>query len=85
MDLLQLLREALSMQVPAVLLHERMWGSLIGMFELNNLSLSVQSPLEEFFLAADALQGPEGQQVQAATQPLLDALDTEYDTCVEVR
>ena len=56
------------------------YGRLIGAFELNNLELVVESPVENYFLAIDA--APDGEEKRAAmrvTQPLLDALDTEYD------
>jgi len=62
-----------------------LWGSVIGMFELNNLSLEVQSPVETYFLAVDALEGGARNAATAVTQPLLDALDTDYDVCCVVR
>ena len=61
-----------------------MWGSLIGMFELNNLDLSVQSPIENLFLTIDEFDDPDGD-VKPRTQPLLDALDATYSICLEVR
>jgi hypothetical protein len=71
--------------VPSVLLHERLWGSLVGMFELNNLDLCVQSPVELFFLAVDEMDEPQKSATDAVTRPLLDALDTLYDVSVEVQ
>lgn len=56
------------------------YGALIGAFELNNLELVVESPVENYFLAVD--DAPEGEAKQAITritQPLLDALDKDYD------
>ena len=61
-----------------------MWGSIIGMFELNNLAVQVQSPIELFFLAVDDLPEERQEPVQAITQPWLDALDTDYDVCCTV-
>lgn len=54
------------------------------MFELNNLAVQVQSPIELFFLAVDDLPEERQEPVQAITQPWLDALDTDYDVCCTV-
>lgn len=70
--------------VPPSLVDERLWGSLVGMFELNNLDLSVQSPIENLFLAIDALPDEERDGILVTTQPLLDALDATYSVCLEV-
>lgn len=84
-DSLRLLKAALPSGVPKELLDERVWGSVIGMFELNNLALQVQSPLELYFLACDDLPEPRRAKVLGQTGVWLDALDTDYDACVEVR
>ena len=84
-DSLRLLRNAVPSGFPQELLDERIWGSIIGMFELNNLAMQVQSPLELYFLACDDLPEPQRTAVQSQTAAWLDALDTEYDACVEVR
>lgn len=56
------------------------YGRLIGAFELNNLELVVESPTENYFLAVDdAPEGDEKSEVKRVTQPLLDALDIDYD------
>lgn len=56
------------------------YGRIIGAFELNNLELVVESPTENYFLAVDAMpDGDEKNAVTRLTQPLLDALDVEYD------
>lgn len=83
-DSLALLKAALPGGFPQEFLHERVWGSLIGMFEINNLALQVQSPVELFFLACDELPEPQRADVLRQTNAWLDALDTEYDACVEV-
>ena len=83
-DSLGLLKAALPGSFPQEFLHERIWGSLVGMFELNNLDLQVQSPLELFFLACDDLPEPQRAVALRQTSKWLDALDTEYDACVEV-
>jgi len=81
-DSLELLRLALSDLASAYprFFELETYGRLIGAFELNNLELVVESPVENYFLAIDA--APEGEEKRAAmrvTQPLLDALDTDYD------
>jgi hypothetical protein len=81
---LRLLQSAVGSSVPAQFLQEEVWGSIIGMFELNNLAVQVQSPLELFFLAADELPEEEQAAVQSIIQPWLDALDTDYDVCCSV-
>jgi hypothetical protein len=81
---LRLLTKALPPEIPQLALTEHFWGSLIGMFELNNMALQVQSPIELYFLAADDLDEPERSEVLKETSPLLDALDSAYDICVEV-
>lgn len=70
--------------LPRQLVAEDVWGSIIGMFELNNLAVHVQSPVELFFLAVDDLDDVEKAAVQPITQPWLDALDTDYDICCMV-
>ncbi|GIL85141.1 hypothetical protein Vretimale_10792 [Volvox reticuliferus] len=60
------------------------YGSIVGMFELNNMGLSVSSPVEDYFLAVDEMEeGTEKREVTKVTQPLLDALDAEYATPCE--
>ena len=56
------------------------WGAIVGMFELNNLELVVESPVENYFLAVDGL-ADENQKmtILPQTQPFLDALDVKYD------
>ena len=47
---------------------------------MNNLELVVESPTENYFLAVDdAPEGDEKSEVKRVTQPLLDALDIDYD------
>jgi hypothetical protein len=66
----------------------QVYGQLIGIFELNNLAVSVPSPIKEYF---DGLSDPdvipdesERQSALAVTQPLRDALGEAYDTPVQV-
>lgn len=68
----------------------QLYGSLVGMFELNNLALAVPAPVARY---KDMLHHPEeaGLDPQAAADalqqvaPLLDALGEEADTPAEVR
>lgn len=54
---------------------------VVGMVELNNLDVVVESPVERLFLAVDDLPpGPARDAALAATGPLLDALGAEYAT-----
>jgi hypothetical protein len=62
----------------------QVWGSIVGMFELNNLDLQVPSPVEDYFLLIDDLPPAEKRPAQLLTQPLLDALDVDYDAPCEV-
>jgi hypothetical protein len=62
----------------------QLYGSVVGMFELNNLALAVPSPVEDYFLLVDGWgEAQERCALKAATDPLLDALDTAYDTPCE--
>ena len=59
----------------------RTYASVIGLFELNNLDIVLESPVENYFLLVDDLQeGPARAAAMAVTAPLLDALDSEYAT-----
>lgn len=43
----------------------------MGMFELNNLGVSVPTPVEDYFLAVDELQGQQREQVmQVGAEPV---------------
>ena len=81
-DSLELLRHAWSdaaTKFPSIFTLDT-YGRLIGAFELNNLELVVENPVENYFLAVD--DAPEGEAKNAVTritQPLLDALDKDYD------
>jgi hypothetical protein len=77
-----LLRKALpglSLKYPA-LFSDDVFSSVIGLFELNNLSLSPPCPVEDFFLEID---GSNDEAAKASTKPYLDALDKTYDKRVE--
>jgi len=69
--------------------HLDVFEHLIGMFELNNLDVVVESPVEQYFLAIDDLadDNEQASAVKSAamevTQPLLDALDVGYATCLD--
>ncbi|KAK9811846.1 hypothetical protein WJX72_011125 [[Myrmecia] bisecta] len=59
------------------------YGSIVGMFELNNLGIWVASPVQDYFLHIDALEGAERAAVHEAAGPLLEALDSSYDAPCE--
>lgn len=80
---LQLLKEALFDQECEPLFSLEIYGHIIGMFELNNLDLVVESPVEDYFLYIDALQHSEKEKAEAITKPLLDALGEDYSCCCE--
>ncbi|GAX78651.1 hypothetical protein CEUSTIGMA_g6089.t1 [Chlamydomonas eustigma] len=61
------------------LFSEEVFGAIVGMFELNNLSLSVPTPVEDYLLMIDDLPENLKSEAQVMTQPLLDALDKSYD------
>ena len=73
--------EALLERYPGLFCVET-FASVVGMFELNNLEIAVASPVEDYFLAVDALDDDADATAQATkqvTNPLLDALDASYD------
>lgn len=85
-DSLELLRAALPARAAAhpELFSLEVYASVMGLFELNNLALVVDSPVENYFLEVDELpEGPEKDAVEAVTQPLLDALDKDYSLPLE--
>ncbi|KAL3509663.1 hypothetical protein ACH5RR_029064 [Cinchona calisaya] len=59
------------------------YGHIIGMFELNNLNLVVESPVENYFLYIDELPHSEKEKAEKVTQPFLDALGDGYSNCCE--
>ena len=54
---LELLRKAMPSAAKTYppLFSEEVFGSIVGMFELNNLSLSIPTPIEDYFLLIDGL------------------------------
>jgi hypothetical protein len=56
-----------------------LYAHIVGMFERNNCSMLVASPVEDYFLHIDALpDGPAKQAIEAVTAPVLDALGERY-------
>ena len=77
--------EALLARYPGLFCVET-FASVVGMFELNNLEIAVASPVEDYFLAVDALDDARDTNAAATkrvTNPLLDALDAAYDAPCE--
>jgi len=77
-SLLALALPQVAQQFP-VLFTPQVYGSIIGMFELNNLALVVDPPVENYFLHIDDLPEQEKVAAQVVTQPILDMLDKDYD------
>ncbi|BDA42304.1 probable SET and MYND domain-containing protein 5 [Coccomyxa sp. Obi] len=69
------------------LFHLDVYGSIVGMFELNNLDLFVASPVEDYFELChgedSSLSAEEQHLTQLTTRPLLDALGEAYDAACE--
>ncbi|GAQ91639.1 hypothetical protein KFL_008230040 [Klebsormidium nitens] len=82
---LQLLRAAFGREAETYrpLFSLEVYSRIIGMFELNNLALVVQSPVENYFLAIDELSEDEKRKVEPVTKPLLDALGRSYSAHCE--
>jgi hypothetical protein len=63
---------------------QRTYEQVIGMFELNNLDVCVESPVENYFLELDDLQpGADRDAALRVTSPLLDALGGGYATALD--
>eukprot|EP00899_Mesostigma_viride_P010240 jgi/Mesvir1/19217/Mv11526-RA.1 len=75
---LELLREAIYDPTCDALFTLDVYASIVGMFELNNLDVVVESPVESYFLHIDELPENEKEQAQVVTQPFLDALGRSY-------
>lgn len=80
---------ACNLLCPCALLFLQLYGSLVGMFELNNLALTVPAPVGRYkaMLLDPASHGVSPAQAAAAlqeVQPLLDALGDEADGPAEV-
>jgi hypothetical protein len=79
-----LLRAALVAAQPAaadlpILASAELYARIVGMFERNNCSMLVASPVEDYFLHVDALpDGAAKRAVEAVTAPVLDALGEDY-------
>ncbi|KAI3436369.1 hypothetical protein D9Q98_002422 [Chlorella vulgaris] len=57
------------------------WGSIIGMFELNNLSLFVANPLQRWLLHLDSLPHEEQAAAFEVAGPFIDSLPEELPGC----
>ncbi|KAJ3693637.1 hypothetical protein LUZ60_009117 [Juncus effusus] len=71
---LELLKDAIFDSECAPLFSLDVYGSIIGMFELNNLDLVVASPLEDYFIYIDELPDKEKEEAKRKTQIFLEAL-----------
>ncbi|XVE66312.1 hypothetical protein DITRI_Ditri08aG0070600 [Diplodiscus trichospermus] len=80
---LQLLKESIFDKECEPLFSLEIYGHIIGMFELNNLDLVVESPVEDYFLYIDDLPYPEKREAEKITRPYLDALGDDYSICCQ--
>ncbi|XP_060189067.1 histone-lysine N-methyltransferase ATXR2 isoform X1 [Lycium barbarum] len=80
---LQLLKAAIFDVECKPLFSLEIYGNIIGMFELNNLDLVVESPVEDYFLCIDDLPLSEKGEAEQTTKPILDALGDDYSICCE--
>ncbi|XP_027170995.1 histone-lysine N-methyltransferase ATXR2 [Coffea eugenioides] len=80
---LQLLKAAIFDKECEPLFSLEIYGHIIGMFELNNLDLVVESPVENYFLYIDDLPDSEKEKAEKVTESFLDALGDEYSGCCE--
>ncbi|KAH7440736.1 hypothetical protein KP509_03G007800 [Ceratopteris richardii] len=80
---LKLLKGAIFEEKYAPLFSLQVYGHVIGMFELNNLDLVVASPVEDYFIYIDELDGKEKVEAEKFTRPLLDALGDDYNVPCE--
>ncbi|RAL41821.1 hypothetical protein DM860_009003 [Cuscuta australis] len=80
---LQLLKAAIFDHECEALFSLEIYGHIIGMFELNNLDLIVESPLVNYFKHIDDLPSLEKREAEQIIRPILDALGDEYSTCCQ--
>ncbi|KAJ8568786.1 hypothetical protein K7X08_032417 [Anisodus acutangulus] len=80
---LQLLKAAIFDEECKPLFSLEIYGNIIGMFELNNLDLVVESPVEDYFLYMDDLPLSEKGEAEQTTKPILDALGDDYSICCQ--
>ncbi|EIE20780.1 SET domain-containing protein [Coccomyxa subellipsoidea C-169] len=81
-DSLELLKEFLYDERFPALFHLDVYGSIMGIFELNNLGIYVASPVEDYFELCHAEDGGLSEEEQKLThlitRPLLDSLGESY-------
>ncbi|KAI5395775.1 Histone-lysine N-methyltransferase atxr2 [Lathyrus oleraceus] len=80
---LQLLETAIFDKECEPLFSLKIYGHIIGMFELNHLDLVVASPVEDYFLYIDEMTNPDKEEAEEITQPIPNALGEDYSTCCE--
>ncbi|CAH9071938.1 unnamed protein product [Cuscuta epithymum] len=80
---LQLLKAAIFDPECEPLFSLEIYGNIIGMFELNNLDLVVESPLVNYFLHIDDLPSLKKRVAEPIVRPLFDALGDDYSICCE--
>lgn len=80
---LQFLKGAIFEEEYAPFLSLKIYGNIIGMFELNNLDLIVASPVEDYFIYIDDLPHSEKDEAEKITRPFLEALGDDYAVCCQ--
>lgn len=80
---LQFLKGAIFEEEFTPLLSLKIYGNIIGMFELNNLDLIVASPVEDYFIYIDDLPHSEKDEAEKITRSFLEALGDDYATCCQ--
>uniref|UniRef100_A0A7N0TFA5 SET domain-containing protein n=1 Tax=Kalanchoe fedtschenkoi TaxID=63787 RepID=A0A7N0TFA5_KALFE len=75
---LQFLREAMFDEEFGALFTLEIYGHIIGMFELNNLDLIVESPVEDYIQFITDLPDQKKKEVEKDIRPVLNALGEDY-------
>ncbi|CAM8995718.1 unnamed protein product [Rhodiola kirilowii] len=75
---LQFLREAMFDEECGALFTLEIYGHIIGMFELNNLNLIVESPVEDYIRFITDLPDQKRKEIEESIRPVLDALGEDY-------
>jgi len=80
---LQFLKGAIFEEKYAPFLSLKIYGNIIGMFELNNLDLIVAYPVEDYFIYIDDMPHSEKDEAEKITRPFLEALGDDYAVCCQ--
>lgn len=78
LESLSFLREAIFDEECGALFTLEVYGQIIGMFELNNLDLIVESPVDDYIRFITELTDQKKKEIEENIQPVLDALGDDY-------